>query len=408
MISRLIARVRWFFEQIVAQFRAHGLLNSAAALTYTTLFAVVPLMTVSYTILSVFPSFTALGAEIQAFVFENFIPTGGAVVQQNLNDFAYQARQLTVAGFAILLVTAYMMLMTIEQAFNEIWQVTEARRGLQRFVTYWAVLTCGPPLLVAGLLVSSYLISLPLMSDLDSVGMRQSLLAYLPPLLSTLGFTVLFFAVPNCRVRFRHALLGGLLTMVFFEGAKRLFTAIVVNLNMQLIYGTFAAVPLFLTWLYLVWMLVLSGAIVVRTLALERNDVVSDGAPMLVQCVRVLAYLQGAHRAGRSVQQADLDGAVPMSSEERGNAYAVLAELKLVTHLDSGQMVLGRDLRCVPLLELYQRLPAGVVSERLQGFDDLPKLMAPLRECAEFGTQHLAIDLDAVVSDDPAQPRADA
>jgi membrane protein len=270
------------------------------------------------------------------------------------------------------------------------------------------VLTCGPPLLVGGLLVSSYLISLPLVSDLDSVGMRQSLLGYLPPLLSTLGFTVLFYAVPNCRVRFRHALAGGLLTMVFFEGAKRLFTTIVANLNMQVIYGTFAAVPLFLTWLYLVWMLVLSGAILVRTLALERTHEVSDGAPLLVQCVRVLAFLRRAHREGRAVQQSDVDGAVPMSPEERGDAYAVLAELKLVTHLDSGHMVLGRDLRCVPLLELYQRLPVGIVSERLEELDDLPKLMAPLRECAEFGAQHLAIDVDAVVADDTAQPRADA
>ena len=128
MLTRVVAHVRWFFAQIVVQFRTHGLLNSAAALTYTTLFAVVPLMTVSYTILSVFPTFASLGREIQAYVFENFVPTGGAVVQQNLTNFAAQARQLTYAGFAILLVTAYMMLITIEKAFNEIWQVSESRR----------------------------------------------------------------------------------------------------------------------------------------------------------------------------------------------------------------------------------------------------------------------------------------
>ncbi|MGH8595905.1 MAG: YihY family inner membrane protein, partial [Gammaproteobacteria bacterium] len=269
MLSGAIAQVRWFFAQIVAQFRAHGLLNSAAALTYTTLFAVVPLMTVSYTILSVFPTFATFAGEIQTFVFENFLPSSSGVLQQHLSDFAYQARQLTVAGFAILLVTAYLMLITIEQAFNEIWQVAEPRKGTQRFFTYWAVLTFGPPLVVAGLLVSSYLISLPMVSDIDTHELRKSLLVYLPPLLSATGFTVLFAGMPNCRVQFRHALVGGLLTMVFFEGAKSLFTEIAGNLNMQVIYGTFAAVPLFLTWLYLVWMLVLSGAIVVRTLGLE-------------------------------------------------------------------------------------------------------------------------------------------
>ena len=200
-----------------------------------------------------------------------------------------------------------MTLVSVEKAFNEIWQVTVSRRGLQRFLSYWGVLTCGPPLVVGGLLVSSYVISLPLISDADTVGLRATLLGYLPPLLSCVAFTVLFAAVPNCRVRFKHALVGGVLTMLFFEAAKRLFTGIVANANMQLIYGTFAAVPLFLTWLYLVWVLVLSGAIVVRTLGLERDDVQSDGAPPVVQCVRMLAFLHSAHLHGRSVTRSDLN-----------------------------------------------------------------------------------------------------
>jgi membrane protein len=398
MLSRVIAQVRWFFAQIVAQFHAHGLLNSAAALTYTTLFAVVPLMTVSYTILSVFPMFSVFAHEIQEYVFENFVPSSSVEVQQYLNDFAIQARQLTVAGFAILLVTAYMMLITIEHAFNEIWQVTESRRGLQRFLTYWGVLTCGPPLLVAGMLVSSYLISLPAVTGIDAYGVRQSLLGYLPPLLSAAGFTVLFFAVPNCRVRFRHALAGGVLTMIFFEGAKRLFAVIVGNLNMQLIYGTFAAVPLFLTWLYLVWTLVLSGAIVVRTLALEREETSSDGAPMLVQCVRLLAFLHRAHLDGRSVTRLELNRAVRMSGEERNRVLAVLAELNLVSNSDGDRLVLGRDLRGVTLLDLYRRLPLGLEPERLADIHDLPRLTAPLIECAHFDSGKLSVDLDHVVN----------
>src|SRR4029453_2317168 len=94
------------------------------------------------------------------------------------------------------------MLVTIEGAFNEIWQVAEARSGMQRLLTYWGVLTFGPPLVVAGLLVSSYLFSLPVVSNIDTHGLRQTMLGYLPPLLSAAGFTVLFFAVPNCRVNF--------------------------------------------------------------------------------------------------------------------------------------------------------------------------------------------------------------
>ena len=70
-----------------------------------------------------------MGKQIQAFVFENFVPESSAVVQERLEDFSHQARELTIAGFAFLLVTAFMMLVTMEEAFNEIWQVAEPRRG---------------------------------------------------------------------------------------------------------------------------------------------------------------------------------------------------------------------------------------------------------------------------------------
>ncbi len=395
----LIAQIRWFYAQIVAQFGAHGLLNSAAALTYTTLFAVVPLMAVSYTILSMFPDFSGIGQQIQSFVFENFVPSSSAVIQERLNDFSQQARNLSYAGGGLLFVTAFLMLVTIEKAFNEIWQVAEPRHGLQRFLVYWGVLTGGPPLVVAGLLTSSYLISLPLIADTDTVGVRQTLLGYLPLLLEAGGFTVLFAAMPNCRVRFRNALIGGVLTMLFFEAAKRLFTMIVANANMQLIYGTFAAVPLFLTWLYLVWILVLSGAIVVRTLGLERDDAENDGAPMLVQCIRVLAFLHRAHVQGRSITRTDLNETVKLTSAEREQVLAVLAELKLMSNGDGEIVLLGRDLRSITLYDLYRRLPYGIDTERLADIHDLPRLIAPLKEYSRYGEQHLDVDLDSILQE---------
>ena len=399
MLANVIVQVRWFFAQIVAQFGAHGLLNSAAALTYTTLFAVVPLMTVSYTILSMFPDFSTVGQQIQTFVFENFVPSSSAIVQERLSDFSSQARELTIAGSGLLFVTAFLMLVSIERAFNEIWQVVEPRRGLQRFFAYWGVLTFGPPLVIAGLLVSSYLISLPLIADADTVGARQTLLGYLPWVFSTAGFTVLFFAMPNCRVRIRDALIGGIVTTIFFEAAKRLFTTIVANANMQLIYGTFAVVPLFLTWLFLVWILILSGAIIVRTLGLERDDVESDGAPMLVQCIRVLAFLQRAHVEGRSVTRKDLNGAVKMSRIDRAEVFSVLAEFKLLSGGDGDTVLLGRDLRGISLYDLYQRLPDGIDSQRLANVHDLPRLIAPLSDVARYGARHLTVDLDSILND---------
>ncbi|NJN52854.1 MAG: YihY family inner membrane protein [Gammaproteobacteria bacterium] len=399
LLETMYRRTIWFGQQIVRQFGEHGLTDSAASLTYTTLFAVVPLMTVSYTILSVMPDFEGVGTRFQDFLFRNFVPESGAVIQERLADFSNQARNLTVAGLAILVVSAFMLLVSIEKAFNNIWNVTEPRRGLQRFLVYWGVLTCGPPLVVGGILISSYLFSLPLLAQVDTFGARDTLLSYLPILLSSVGFTVLYAAVPNCYVPLRFAFLGGLLTTGTFEAAKLLFAWAVANSDMQLIYGTFAAVPLFLAWLYLVWVLVLSGAIVVRTLSLPRDPLDVSHEPLLVSCVRVLKLLREAHQAGKTVDETEVEAAVLMRFIDRERIFRVLNEMDLIAHADEGGLMLGRDLRGVTLLDLYLRLPADVNAESLARIEDLPQVLAALRRFATSNVEVLAHDLDGLLTE---------
>jgi membrane protein len=394
MLARVYAEVRWFLDQIGEQFVENGLLNSAAALTYTTLFAVVPLMTVGYVMLSVLPAFSGVGEQIQNFVFENFVPESSALIQGKLNDFSSQARGLTLAGVAFLIITAFLMLVTMEQAFNRIWQVTQPRRGLPRFLVYWGVLTCGPPLLAGGLLVSSYLISLPLVVDIDAFGLRETLLGFVPVLFSVAGFTILYYAMPNCHVPLRHALVGGVMTMLLFEGAKWVFKEVVSNSSMALIYGTFAAVPLFLTWIYLVWALILAGAIFVRTLALERGETESDGEPLLVKAARVLNLLYQAHMRGEPITDAQIRKAVNLTREERRSVFDVLEQMSLLSHTDQKDYTLGRNLKSVTLWDLYQCLPQGLEPDSIVTTDDLGKLCAPLKDFVDFGLDHLSKSLD--------------
>lgn len=135
-----------------ARFLAHRFVtdkapNSAAALTYTTLFAVVPMMTVMFSMLSLIPAFHGMGESIQTFIFRNFVPSAGEAVETYLKSFTTQARHLTWVGVVFLAVTAFTMLVTIEKAFNEIWRVRQPRRGVGRFLLYWAILSLGPLLL---------------------------------------------------------------------------------------------------------------------------------------------------------------------------------------------------------------------------------------------------------------------
>ena len=115
--------------------------------------------------------------------------------------------------------------------------------------------------------MTTYITSLSLLHGPDALPGAETLLGLMPLAFSVAAFTLLYSAVPNARVPVRHALMGGVFTAVLFEAAKTLF-GLYVSLfpGYQLIYGAFATVPIFLLWIYLSWMIVLFGAVLVCNL----------------------------------------------------------------------------------------------------------------------------------------------
>ena len=389
--------LRWHLLQMWQQFLANDCLAAAGALTYTTLFAVVPMMTVTYTFFSILPEYADTGKQVESFIFENFVPESSGVVQDKLAEFAEAARQLTTVGFVFLFVTSFLMLVTIEKRFNTIWHVAEPRRGLQRFLLYWGVLSLGPACVVAGVLSSIYLFSLPLVSDLDAFGLREIILSYLPSLLSVAGFTVLYFAVPNCHVPFKHALAGGVVTALVFQLALGLFAQSSKGFSYDAVYGTFAVVPVFLVWLYLVWVIVLCGAIFVRSLALTRNDE-EDPEPALIKAARILRLLHEAHMDGRSITDAQISEVALLNRDEHDRIFGVFTRLKLLGLTEDERWVLGRNLKGLTLWDLYRALPDGLEPERLSRIQDMPTIVEPLMAITRFGSNEMAVSLDQVLS----------
>jgi membrane protein len=375
---------------------AHDCLSSAAALTYTTLFAVVPLMTVAYTTFSILPGYEGMEERIEAFIFSNFVPDSSAAVKEQLLEFTDRARGLTAAGFIFLFVTAFLLLVTIEKTFNAIWQVPEPRKGLQRVLVYWGVLSLGPPMIVAGILLSAYFASLELIEDIDVFGVRNLLLTYLPALLTWVGFTVLFWAMPNCRVRFLHAVFGGLLTVWFLELAKNIFNYGVSNTSLASIYGTFAAVPFFLIWMYMIWVLVLTGAIIVRTMSLQRERIEEGAEPLLVKCSRVLEVINAGHLDGRAVSDREIAQAVALSGAENERIFSALRQLKLLAKDEEDNWLLARSLKTLTLWDLYQALPQGLDNERLERVEGMENIVEPLKALLQFGSNQMAVSLDSV------------
>ena len=361
-MPRQIQQLVYFCRYLFHRFLDDNCPKNAAALTYTTLFAVVPVMTVTYAMLAAIPAFNQVGGQIEAFIFDNFVPSTGAALREYLSEFSQQARQLTGIGVAVLMVTAFMMLLNIEQSFNAIWRIRQPRRGLSSFLLYWAVLSLGPLLLGAGFVVSTYLASLSFLSgDAVLASAWKQLLGWVPLLLSIAAFTLIFVAVPNTRVRFKHGLAGGLLVALLFEGAKACFALYVALFpSFQLIYGAFATFPLFLLWIYVSWMIILFGAELVCNLG---NSTAWQRAayPWLVSLLALLRIFLQAQKSGDVVDLARVNAAGWAMPEDLWLQLADwLESRRFIARAQQGGYVLSRDLDLLELSGLLEELPEAL------------------------------------------------
>jgi membrane protein len=256
-----------FAAEVLQRFVQDRCQRVAGALSFTTLLSIVPLTAVLLAVLSLFPVFSTWMTVIQDFIYSNFVPTAGDLVQKYLTQFATKAGRLTAIGLLFLMVTAVMLMATIEEAFNDIWRVKNTRKLLHRFLSYWALLTLGPILLAVSLSLTSQLVALHSF-DRAVVSAMDRVLDVILPLVFEVGAAVLLYmVVPNAPVRWRHALAGGVFAAVLLEVAKYLFaTSMKYFASYQLIYGALAALPIFLVWIYISWVIILLGAIVTATL----------------------------------------------------------------------------------------------------------------------------------------------
>jgi len=389
-----------FLVYALRRFLGDGCPQSAAALTYMSLFAVVPMLTLMYSMFSLVPAFQELGGKVEEFIFSKFLPSSGQEITQYLSEFSNQARKLSVAGVAIILITALLMLSNIEKTFNHIWATTGGRKGLAGFLVYWAILSLGPLLLAVGMIMSTYLMSLRLVvAEVDSLGVVALLFSYLPWLLTWLAFTLLYVAVPNCKVRVVYALFGGLITTLLFETAKALFGQLVAHSIYTNVYGAFAVIPLFLMWIYLLWVLILFGAELVRSLETFQYQGRDAELPDLLAVLIVLWQCWRRQQKGHSLSDRSMS-IVGLSVEQWRRLRNMLLSQRILEKTASGQYVMIRDADTIRLADINRWLGQGfddrnqAVSEKLANahpwIESYDRLM---RENSQMTEQNMTLSL---------------
>lgn len=340
-----------------ARFREDRLGLTASSLTFTTLISLVPLVTVMLAVFSAFPMFANFQLALQKYFLQTLVPdTISQQVLRALTDFANKAKGLGTAGLVFLFVSALALMLTIDRTLNGIWRVRTPRPIAQRVLVYWAAATLGPLVLGVSLTATSYAIS----ASRGLVGVLPGgvglLLSVLEVTLLATGLAALFRYVPNTHVRWLHAIFGGMFSALGFELAKYLLGWYIAKGTYSAMYGAFAAVPIFLIWMYLGWVIVLLGAVIAAYAPSLQKRVKRwpDGPGARLQlAIAILRQLADARAAGeRGISGGELAAALQTDPLQTEPVVDTLVSFDWVGRLDE-----PNDPRFVLLCEL-SRTPA--------------------------------------------------
>ena len=343
----------WF---VIRRFSEERVPQAAASMTFTTLLALVPVLTVMIAVASIFPVFDRWSDSFVSFVNQTIVPQGADMVFDYIDAFRDQANRLTAIGSVMLVVTSLMLIRTIDNAFNRIWRVNTQRPWMMQFLVYWALLTFGPLSLGVGI---SFMVGSVQDSVLSS-GAQQwtdalktaARLAFMTVLLWGL-----YRFVPNRFVPARQAFVGALITAFCLETARFLFTWYMGNFDgYRSIYGAFAAVPFFLLWLNLLWTMLLGGAVLTSSLSYWQGEAFRrgfDSRGRFDDVLKILLLLDAAQKEGRTLSVQEFRRHINMGYDELGE---LLEKLARYGYIYSGRQgwVLKTGADSIELSELFK------------------------------------------------------
>ena len=356
IFSRLFGFARFVGRRLVAD----RCLQTAGSLTYTTLLALIPLLTIALSLFSAFPMFGDYSTKFKIFLLTNLVPdASGKIISVYMRQFSDNAERLTAMGMVGLLVTALLLIFTIEKTFNEIWGVKRPRKLLQRTIIYWSALTLGPLLIGISISLTSWLYA---QSGLrGEVHFLDLMLLKVGPMTLMLGsLTLLYLAVPNCYVPRSHALISALVVAVALELMKRGFGLYIQQFaTFKLIYGAFASFPIFLMWLYVSWVIILGGAVLSACLSYWHGSAwqwEGNQGSRLEQSIRLLLVLAEAHSQGEVLHIDKLRRRTHLGLDA---SYALLEEMALKNWVEStrdGEWILAVDLQRITLKDVFETM----------------------------------------------------
>jgi membrane protein len=359
-VTRTLQELLAFSRFLARRFNDDQCFEAAGALSFTTVFAMVPLLTVALSMFASFQEFSHFSEAITSFVFRHFVPTSGEEIEFFIRQFVDKASHLTAVGTIALIISGLLLMTSIEHSFNRIWRLVSPRRALPQFIVFWTAMTLGPLLVGAGLAVSSAMLASPYLARLsEQLGLEAMVIGAMPFMVTFAAATLAYLIVPNCPVRLRHAVIGGLFTASAFTMAKYGFALFVGQFaSYQQIYGAVAFIPVFLLWIYISWVVVLLGASLTAALGAYSHESRKRKLPereRFPALLRMLGRLREAQVEGVGLSVGELASRLSDVPESTiAELLGLLERERIAQRTDIGSWILSRDPEFVRISALYR------------------------------------------------------
>lgn len=411
---------RWFqfLRFLTRHFFEDNCQQKAASLTYTTMLSIVPILTVLLMILSSVPALSSVRAQIYEVIYSNLLPRSSMQVSEYINSFAEKSSNLTIIGALILFLTTILTLTTIERAFNQIWRVENRSGGIKSMMRYWTIVTMGPLVLGTAFIASSTVQSLSFLNrQIAGYGIDWSFWVQAVSIGITLaGFIGMYWFIPKARVPAKNAAIAGIFVAIVFELMKYLFGTVMANFtSYEAIYGAFAALPIFLLWIFLSWNLILLGVEISYTLTIFETEEVYPRHPLL-SLLDMLNLVYTHHLKGEAVSEQALRNALGRKELPKWYTYInYLQDSNLITMTEDDDYVLKRDLSKMTLWDFYRTLPYPLPIK--DEFDEmttedqkpwLSLLVARFENTESYAKQQLNLPLSTIFADSEPRKKADS
>ncbi|AYO55648.1 YihY family inner membrane protein [Acinetobacter wuhouensis] len=396
-----------FILFVIRRFEADRCREQAGSLTYTTLFAVVPMLTVFLVIISSIKALEPARQQLQQMIYSNFLPKTSIAFDKAFNVFTDNSSNLTVIGVLFLFVTTVLMLTSIETVFNRIWRVQETRNGIIGFMRYWTIISLGPILLGSAFVISSAMASMSVLSNnFAGYQVDSSILLMLVSFgLTVLGFFILYWTIPNRSIPIQAAAIAGLFGAIAFELLKNLFGFVMANFtSYTIVYGAFAAIPIFLLWIFLSWNIVLLGVEISYALTAFHTGKIQTRHPVLMM-LDILELFYKKQKTGEVVTDVEALDILGRGEIGRWPVYVQLLEKQnLIKRTDNNEYVLVRNLDEIDFWSFYTSLPYTLPRrkdvEHVHDDDVWMKHIGPtLIESDEYLAAKLSIPLSTILDD---------